>query len=90
MKTIRGYLDGHIGDLILWSFAVAALLAYVITVMAGKADQTLGNVLMAAVGALGAFMQKRYPPAPQTTNVETANVKVNPPADDPDKTPKAI
>ena len=80
---IKQYLDGHIGDLILWSFAVLCLIAYYSTVMAGKADQTLGNVLMAAVGALGAFMTKRYAGA-STTNVDTANVAVTTPAVEPD------
>ena len=69
--TIKRYLDGHIGDLILWSFAVLCLIAYTSTVMTDKA----------AVGALGAFMTKRY--AGATTNVDTAtNVAVNQPGNE--------
>lgn len=73
--TVRNYLDGHIGDLILTFVVIMTLIAYTITILMGKPDQTLGNVLMASTGALGGFMMKRLPPAQPTTNVETANVE---------------
>lgn len=76
MKKI---VEDHVGDLILWSFCVLALGAYVLTVLKAQADQTLGNVLMAALGALGGYMTKRITAGDQSTNVDTAtNVEVNP------------
>lgn len=78
MGKTHAYLEGHIGDLILWSFCVLALGAFTLTAMTGHSDQTLGNVLMTALGALGGYMTKGIT-SRSTTNVDTAtNVAVNP------------
>jgi hypothetical protein len=81
---MKHYLDGHIGDLILWSFCVLALVAFTLTVMTGHSDQTLGNILMGALGALSGYMTKQISTRGQsTTNVDTAtNMTVNPPKDE--------
>lgn len=76
--------SGHVGELILFTFAIIALIAYLIALMAGKADQTLGAVVMAASGALGAFMQKKAPAPPQmTAKTGDQSIEVNQPEETP-------
>lgn len=49
MKT---YIDGHVGDLILWSVFVLCLTAHTIAVLVGKPDQTLAG---AVLGSMDSF-----------------------------------
>lgn len=67
------WLDGHVGDLILWSVFVLCLTAHLIAVLVGKPDQTLAGAVLGSMGALGAYMQKRATTS-TTTNVDTANI----------------
>ncbi len=78
----RDFLAAHGGDLILAVFAVLALVAYTVATVTGHDDQTLGNLAIGALSALGGYMSKRTSAQGQTTNVDSAtNVAVNPPAE---------
>lgn len=63
-------LAAHTGELILLTVVVAALFCYTLALLKGQSDQTLGNVLMASIGALGAFMQKRFRTEPDDDKTE--------------------
>lgn len=74
-------LDGHVGDLILLTFAILALGCYTLTVMTGHADQTLGNIAIGGSAALAGYMAKRIMGGQTTNVVDTANVTNEAPAE---------
>lgn len=77
MKT-HGYLEGHVGDLILLTAFLASLTAFVVLLLKGHESQILGSIALASLASLGTNMTKR--PAPQTTveNVEKITVEDQP------------
>lgn len=73
---MRKYLEGHIGDLILLTAFLAALITFgVVFAITHQESTLLGGIVMGALTSLGTYMQKRAAGVAQTTTTNVANIE---------------